>query len=153
MANQSARGRSIWGCPATNPSSAGKRRCCIRAASAWSRAQSICWHSVCGGVPGIALVGNRLRHENLVQLERFERLYVALDPDAGGQKGTQALVSHLASRVVPVKPPDDDDVGKLATYQDGKEQFAAAIVRAVAATPTDLEPVNKLQRVLNRHPE
>jgi hypothetical protein len=83
------------------------------------------------GVPGLALVGNGLRHENLVQLERFERLYVALDQDAGGEKGTQALVAHLGSRVVPVKLPENDDVGKLASDPDGKEQFAAAIVREV----------------------
>jgi DNA primase len=107
------------------------------------------------GVPGVALVGNRLRHENMVQLERFERLYVALDPDAGGQKGTQALVSHFGSRVVPVELPREDDVAKLATYQDGKEQFAAAIMRAVARMPTtDLEPLNKLHHpVPNRHSE
>jgi hypothetical protein len=92
------------------------------------------------GVPGVALVGNRLRHENVFQLERFQRLYVALDPDAGGQKGTQALVSLLGSRVVPVKLPGDDDVGKLATLQDGKELFAAAMVTAAAGVPlADLE--------------
>jgi hypothetical protein len=105
------------------------------------------------GMPGVALLGNRLRHENLVQLEWFERLYVALDPDAGGQKGTQALVRHLGSRAVPVKVPDGDDVGKLATYSDGKEQLAAAIVRAAAVTPSDLEPINRVQRALDRHPE
>jgi DNA primase len=81
-------------------------------------------------VPGVALAGNRLRYEKLVQLERFERLYVALDPDAGGQKGMQALVRHLGSRVVPVELPGEDDVGKLASYPDGKEQLAAAIVKA-----------------------
>ena len=92
------------------------------------------------GVPGVALIGNRLRHESLVQLKRFERLYVALDPDDGGQKGTQALVSHFGSRVVPVELPGDDDVGKLASYPDGKEQFAATIVRAVGGMPlADLE--------------
>ena len=105
------------------------------------------------GVPGVALAGNRLRYENLVQLERFERLYVALDPDPGGQKGTQALVRHLGSRAVPVKLPGEDDVGKLASYPDGKEQLAAAIVRAVVATQSDLETINELQRVFNRHPE
>jgi hypothetical protein len=52
-----------------------------------------------------------------------------------------------------VKLPGEDDVGKLATYPDGKEQFAAAIVRAAAGTPSDLETINELQRVLNRHPE
>jgi DNA primase len=105
------------------------------------------------GVPGVALVGNRLRHQNLVQLEGFERLYVALDPDAGGQKGTQALVSYFGSRVVPVKLPGEDDVGKLASYQDGKEQLGAAIVRAAEGTQSDLETINELQRVFNRHPE
>jgi DNA primase len=103
-------------------------------------------------VPGVALAGNRLRYENLVQLERFERLYVALDPDAGGRKGMQALVSHFGPRVIPVKLPDDTDVGKLASYPDGKEQLAAAIVRAAEGTQY-LETVNELQRVFNRRPE
>lgn len=107
------------------------------------------------GVPGVELAGNRLRYENLVQLERFERLYVALDPDAGGQKGTRALVGHLGSRVVRVQLPGEDDVGKLASYPDGKEQLAAAIVRAAEGTQSDLETTtnNELQRVFNRHPE
>ena len=91
------------------------------------------------GVPGVALVGNRLRHESLVQLERFERLYVALDPDAGGANGTQALVAHFGSRALPIELPGGRDVAELATRDDGKEQFAAAILRAVAGTPTPQE--------------
>jgi hypothetical protein len=44
-------------------------------------------------------------------------------------------------------------VGKIASYPDGKEQLAAAIVRAVEETQSDLETINELQRVFNRHPE
>ena len=87
------------------------------------------------GVPGVALVGNRLRHESLAQLERFNRVYVALDPDAGGQKGTHALVAHLGSRALPIELPGGHDVAELATCQDGKDQFAAAILKAIAAMP------------------
>jgi hypothetical protein len=49
----------------------------------------------------------------------------------------RALVRHFGSRVVPVKLPGEDDVGKLASYPDGREQLAAAIVRAAEGTQSE----------------
>jgi DNA primase len=85
------------------------------------------------GIPGIALVGCGVRHDKLRQLDRFERLYVALDPDPGGRQGTQSLIAYFGARAVPVDLPAGDDVGKLAMYRDGEERFRNAIRTAAAA--------------------
>jgi hypothetical protein len=102
------------------------------------------------GMPGIALVGSHLRHDRLAQLDRFERLYVALDPDEGGRKGTQSLITYFGSRIVPIELPDGDDVGKLAMYQDGEERFRTAIKTAFTSiSAPELEPANAFHRPLS----
>jgi hypothetical protein len=55
--------------------------------------------------------------------------------------------------VVPVKLPGEDDVGKLASYLDDKEQLAAAIVKAAERTQSDLETTTSSDGFFNRHPE
>jgi len=105
------------------------------------------------GMPGIALVGNQLRHDRLAQLDRFERLYVALDPDEGGRKGTQSLIAYFGSRAAPIELPDGDDVGRLAMYQDGEERFRTAVQAALATMPApELVPASACHRPLSQLP-
>jgi DNA primase len=84
-------------------------------------------------VPGVALLGNRVSPQSVDALSQFGRLYVALDPDDGGQVGTAALQAHFGERVIRVVLPDGHDIADLAPLPDGPEKFTAAVRAAVAA--------------------
>jgi DNA primase len=99
------------------------------------------------GLPGIAIVGTMLRQDKLEQLDRFQFLYLALDPDEGGRKGTAALIDRFGSRALPVELPFGDDVGKLATYKDGQARFRAAVRAALDSLPASEIPSRSLPRV------
>ena len=83
------------------------------------------------GVPGLGLAGNAIRGDMLIQLNRFRRLYLALDPDKGGLEGTERLVAHFGSLAVPVRLPDGQDPGGLAKFPDGEARFRAAMLNAL----------------------
>ncbi|MGI9145810.1 MAG: CHC2 zinc finger domain-containing protein [Chloroflexota bacterium] len=87
------------------------------------------------GVPGLALIGNSPRADQLALLEQFERLYVTLDQDAAGDAGAARLAAHLGHRVARVLLPSGiKDVGELAALPNGNELFCAAILRASGRT-------------------
>jgi DNA primase len=88
------------------------------------------------GVPGIALAGSAPSQDKLAVLNRFDRIYLALDRDTGGIEATDRLASQLQTDVVRVElPPGVKDVAELAERRDGEEQFRCAILRAVAHRP------------------
>ncbi len=87
------------------------------------------------GVPGLALIGNSPRVDQLVLLEQFKRLYVALDQDPAGDTGAARLAAHFGPRVARVLLPTGiKDVGDLARLPNGNELFCAAILRASGHT-------------------
>ena len=80
------------------------------------------------GVPGLALAGSYASEHNLRLLERFDRLYLALDQDDGGRKATAELASRFGSRAVPVAlPPGVKDPAELARRLDGERLFRSAM--------------------------
>ena len=79
-------------------------------------------------VPGLALAGSYASEHNLRLLERFDRLYLALDQDEGGRKATAELASRFGSRAVPIAlPPGVKDPAELARRLDGERLFRSAI--------------------------
>jgi DNA primase len=79
-------------------------------------------------VPGLALARSYTSEHNLRRLERFDRLYLALDQDDGGRKATTALVSRFGSRAVPIAlPPAVKDPAELARRLDAERLFRSAI--------------------------
>lgn len=84
------------------------------------------------GVPGIALAGSDPSRANLALLDKFDRVYLALDQDEGGAEATERLASQLGRHVVRIGlPPGVKDVAELAQRDNGAEQFRRAIMRAV----------------------
>jgi hypothetical protein len=80
------------------------------------------------GVPGIALARSYASEHNLHLLERFDRLYLALDQDDGGRSATWELASRFGPRAVPVAlPPGVKDPADLARLIDGEQLFRSAL--------------------------
>ncbi len=80
------------------------------------------------GVPALALCGSLVRPTALEGLRRFARVYLALDADEGGNKGTQVLLAALGERARRIcLPPGCKDVAELAPLPDGARLFAAAL--------------------------
>jgi DNA primase len=83
------------------------------------------------GVPAIALCGNRVRPAALEALHRFERVYLALDADEGGDIGSEVLLAALGDRARRVcLPKGCKDVAELAPRPDGARVFATALQAA-----------------------
>jgi len=79
---------------------------------------------------GVGLGGNAIHRDMLKLLSRFDRLYLALDPDKGGREGTQRLALHFGARAVPVHLPEGRDPGDLAKLPDGEARFRSALLKA-----------------------
>jgi DNA primase len=63
------------------------------------------------GVPRLALAGSAPSFANLSLLKSFDRIYLALDRDAGGTEATEPLKDELGSRAVRIElPPGVKDV-------------------------------------------
>jgi len=97
-------------------------------------------------ISGVGLGGNAIHGDMLKLLSRFDRLYLALDPDKGGREGTERLALHFGTRAIPVHLPEGRDPGDLAKLPDGDAQFRTALLnagyrcRSVATTGTTDEP-------------
>ena len=86
------------------------------------------------GVPALGLCGSWVRSAALEGLRRFRRVYLALDADDGGDRGSHALLAALGTRAVRVRlPAGCKDVAELATQPDGADAFATALRAAEAA--------------------
>jgi DNA primase len=80
------------------------------------------------GIPAVGLCGNLIRPAALKGLRRFARVYVALDADEGGEKGSQVLLAALGERARRVRLPQGcKDPAELAPRPDGVTVFAAAL--------------------------
>jgi DNA primase len=83
------------------------------------------------GVPALGLCGSLVRPAVLAGLERFARVYLALDADDGGEAGSQRLLAALGARALRVHLPEGcKDVAELAPRPDGATLFAAALQAA-----------------------
>jgi DNA primase len=90
-------------------------------------------------VPGLALCGSLVRPAALEGLRRFARVYLALDADQGGDRGSEVLLASLGERARRVHlPAGCKDAAELAPRSDGARVFVAALRAAEqsqAATP------------------
>jgi DNA primase len=94
------------------------------------------------GVPAVALVGTHGSPEAVRDLERFRRVYVVLDADAGGREGTAALCAALGARAVPVSLAGIrgvKDVADLAALPRGRALLDGRIraARRAAERPAE----------------
>jgi DNA primase len=86
------------------------------------------------GMPALGLCGTCVRPAALEGLRRFRRVYLVLDADDGGDRGSQVLLAALGARAVRVRlPPGCKDVAELALRPDGARAFAAALQAAETA--------------------
>jgi hypothetical protein len=83
------------------------------------------------GVPALGLCGSFVRPVVLEGLRRFDRVYLALDADDGGDRGSHVLLAALGERAVRVRLPQGcKDVAELAPRPDGAAVFAVALLSA-----------------------
>jgi DNA primase len=87
------------------------------------------------GVPALGLCGSLVRPTILTGLQRFARVYLALDADVSGEAGSRRLLEALGTRAVRVRlPAGFKDVAELAPRPDGATVFTAALRAAEEAT-------------------
>ena len=83
------------------------------------------------GFWAVALLGTRVPGKVAQSLERFEDVYLVLDPDEAGREATEELHERLADRAVPVAlPPGVSDLNGLGLRPDGRSIFARCILQA-----------------------
>jgi DNA primase len=69
-------------------------------------------------------------------LRRFDRVYLALDNDDAGDKGSHILLSALGERAVRVRLPHGcKDPAELAQRPEGARVFAASLRAAEGSRP------------------
>ena len=89
------------------------------------------------GVPALALCGSLVRPTAMEGLRRFARVYLALDADEAGDRGTQVLLAALGERARRIGlPPGCKDAAELAPLPDGARLFAAALRAAEQSRAT-----------------
>jgi DNA primase len=87
------------------------------------------------GVSGLALAGSSLRSDKVALLDQFQRVYLALDHDDGGRKGTDRLFAQLGSRVARLTLPHGvKDVAELAPLAEGGRLFRELLASAARST-------------------
>ena len=90
-------------------------------------------------LPAIALGGTTLhvgtRREFLRTLERYRRVYLALDADEAGRAATGLLLMELGPRATAVPLPGVKDVAELAPRPGGLAAFRHAVRLATATAP------------------
>jgi DNA primase len=105
-----------------------RRVCVVEGPLDWLAARS--W-----GVTALALSGIRVRPDVLMSLQRFDRVYIALDRDAGGDAAAAQMASVLGTKAARVLIPSGiKDVAELAQRPYGRELFLASL-RAADASP------------------
>ncbi len=88
------------------------------------------------GYPVVATLGTHLRSDLVEALRGFQRQYLVLDNDDAGLEATLTLLQELGSTAIPVALPDGiKDPSQLATLANGRDLFAAALLRAVGQPP------------------
>lgn len=75
-------------------------------------------------LPAAALLGSHVSRTVLVQLRRFERIYLALDNDAAGGRAADELRAALGPKAMPVRLPSGaKDLNDLCRLPEGEMLF------------------------------
>ncbi len=83
------------------------------------------------GFWAVALLGTRVPGNVAQSLERFEDVYLVLDPDEAGREATAELCQRLGDRAIPVAlPPGVSDLNSLGCHRDGRTAFIRCILDA-----------------------
>lgn len=83
------------------------------------------------GFCAVALLGTRVPGKMAQSLERFEDVYLVLDPDEAGREATAELCKRLGDRAIPVAlPPGAADLSSLGCQRDGRSAFTRCILDA-----------------------
>lgn len=83
------------------------------------------------GFRAVALLGTRVPGKVAQSLERFEDVYLVLDPDEAGREATAELCKRLGDRAVPVAlPPGVADLSSLGCQRGGRTAFTRCILDA-----------------------
>ena len=83
------------------------------------------------GFSAVALLGTRVPGKAAQLLERFEDLYLVLDPDDAGREATEQLRERLGERAIPVQLPAGlADLNSLGCRADGRQVFTRCILQA-----------------------
>jgi DNA primase len=94
------------------------------------------------GYPVIATLGTHVRADLLEVLRTFKRQFLVLDNDDAGLEASLRLREQLGEGAIPVHLPDGiKDPSQLATLPDGRQQFAAALLRSVGQLPPNTAPI------------
>ena len=79
----------------------------------------------------LALLGTRVPGNVAQSLERFEDVYLVLDPDEAGREATAELCKRLGDRAIPVAlPPGVSDLNGLGRRPDGRSILTRCILQA-----------------------
>jgi len=83
------------------------------------------------GFWSVALLGTRVPANVAQSLERFEDVYLVLDPDPAGQEATKELYERLGDRAIPVAlPPGVSDLNGLGRRPDGRSILTRCVLQA-----------------------
>lgn len=83
------------------------------------------------GFSAVALLGTRVPGKAAQPLERFEELYLVLDPDEAGREATEELRERLGERAIRVQlPAGIADLNSLGCRADGRQVFTRCILQA-----------------------
>ncbi len=83
------------------------------------------------GFWAVALLGTRVPGKVAQSLERFEDVYLVLDPDEAGREATKELHERLGDRAVPVALPRGvSDLNGLGRRPDGRSILTRCILEA-----------------------
>jgi DNA primase len=87
--------------------------------------------------PVVATLGTHLRADLIGALRTFQRQFVVFDNDDAGFEATLALQHELGPSAIPVALPDGiKDPSQLGPQPDGRQLFAAALLRSVGQLPS-----------------
>lgn len=83
------------------------------------------------GFWAVALLGTRVPGNVAQSLERFDEVYLALDPDEAGREATAELCKRLGERAIPVVLPQGvSDLNGLGRRPDGRSILTRCILQA-----------------------
>lgn len=83
------------------------------------------------GFWSVALLGTHIPGKVAQSLERFEEVYLVLDPDEAGEEATADLRQRLGDRAIAVAlPPGVADLNSLGCRRDGRSAFTRCILDA-----------------------
>ena len=83
------------------------------------------------GFWAVALLGTRVPGRAAQLLERFDEVYLVLDPDEAGREATAELCERLGDRAIPVVlPAGVTDLNGLGCRRDGRGTFTRCVLDA-----------------------